>query len=62
MLIVRCAWHPTYHGRHKTLRIVWEWRKTRLALSDGMCAACAARFREELRELRAQRLRIAERN
>lgn len=50
LLVAWCAWHPTYWGRRKLLRLRLVpgllWRRHRLWLvSHGICRRCASRWR-----------------
>jgi len=46
MLIGRCAWHMLYHG-HPRWEGVMSWQGWNLRFTDGICARCLGRFREE---------------
>lgn len=45
VLIARCAWHVKFGGRWKRWLRVVEWRGWRIRFSDGLCPACAPKFR-----------------
>ena len=46
MLLMRCAWHPKYHG-YPWLYGVRSWRGASLSFSDGMCGSCVKQWRAE---------------
>jgi hypothetical protein len=46
MLIGRCAWHVLYFG-HPRWEGVTSWQGWTVRFTDGICARCVARFREE---------------
>ena len=48
MLISRCAWHPRYHG-YPLVEGVASWSGWGVKFTDGICADCATRFRDEYR-------------
>ena len=48
MLISRCAWHPRYHG-YPLVEGVASWSGWGVKFTDGICADCAVRFRDEYR-------------
>lgn len=48
MLISRCAWHPRYFG-HPYWSGVASWRGLAIRFTDGICARCVERFRDENR-------------
>ena len=48
MLISRCAWHPRYHG-YPLVEGVASWSGWGVKFTDGICADCAVRFRDENR-------------
>lgn len=56
MLLSRCAWHPKFFGRRRSLGVVSWWAYGwRVVWSDGICGEC----REELRrEIRAHRREV----
>jgi hypothetical protein len=54
MLIGRCAWHVLYHGRPRWVGIT-SWRGFNIRFTDGICARCAERFRDEHRDALARR-------
>ena len=49
MLIGRCAWHPHYFGHPRWDRIA-SWQGWAVRFTDGICARCLERFREEHHE------------
>ena len=46
MLLGRCAWHPQYFG-HPRWGGIASWHGWKLRFTDGICARCLERFREE---------------
>jgi hypothetical protein len=46
MLIGRCAWHMLYYG-HPRWEGVASWQGWNVRFTDGICARCLERFREE---------------
>jgi hypothetical protein len=48
VLISRCAWHPRYHG-YPLVEGVASWSGWGVKFTDGICADCAVRFRDEYR-------------
>jgi hypothetical protein len=49
VLLSRCAWHPRYHG-YPLVEGVASWSGWGVKFTDGICAACAVRFRTEYRD------------
>jgi hypothetical protein len=54
MLIGRCAWHVLYYGRPRWAGVT-SWRGFNIRFTDGICARCLRRFREEHRASLARR-------
>jgi hypothetical protein len=54
MLIGRCAWHVLYFGRQRWVGVA-SWRGFNVQFTDGICARCAKRFRQEHRVSLARR-------
>ena len=48
MMIGRCAWHVLYFGRPRWAGVT-SWRGLSIQFTDGICARCLERFREEHR-------------
>jgi hypothetical protein len=48
VLLSRCAWHPRYHG-YPLIGGIASWSGWGVQFTDGICADCAIRFRDEYR-------------
>jgi hypothetical protein len=48
VLLSRCAWHLRYRG-YPRIAGVASWSGWGLKFTDGICAECAVRFRDEHR-------------
>jgi hypothetical protein len=48
VLLSRCAWHLRYRG-YPLIGGVASWSGWGVKFTDGICAACAVRFRDEHR-------------
>jgi len=42
VLLIRCAWHPRYHGYPRLLGVA-SWRGLSVHFTDGICPTCATR-------------------
>jgi len=56
VLLSRCAWHPRYHG-YPLVEGVASWSGWGVKFTDGICADCTARFRDEHRAFLERRRR-----
>ena len=46
MLLIRCAWHPRYHGYPRLLGVA-SWRGLSVHFTDAICPTCATRVTPE---------------
>lgn len=54
MMIGRCAWHTRYYGYPRWSGVA-SWRGIAVQFTDGICARCATRFRNENRRFLERR-------
>jgi len=57
VLLSRCAWHPRYHG-YPLVEGVASWSGWGVKFTDGICADCIARFRDEHRAFLERHRRV----
>jgi hypothetical protein len=48
VLLIRCAWHPRYHGYPRLLGVA-SWRGLSVHFTDAICPTCAMRVTPERR-------------